>query len=771
MLRPESPACCPLPTHPPLPLISPGLSVLPRQLEGFPEYRRAMLAAIRDCPALAGWRADGTHDLGVMLIEAWAYVLDITAFYDSMVANRGYVATATDEKVMRDLMALIGYVPRPALVARVKLALEAAGEDKVVAPAGTGFRSEASDEEPPQVFELLVPADVWPQRNSWTLAPYRRDEFDGILRFLPGAGPGPGAVVAVAAGEARFAGRVSGIETAAEADGIRYQRVRFEEGDPVELAGQALAGMTADILTTRAAPTPLKSAVETVISIAGYDHVVLDTLYPQLAVGQQVVIEANGTLAPAKLELVKRIDHPQPTGDPKFTAAIPLTSISFPTVGLVTGQSGILVHIAPRRLGAPTRPAETELTLDQIRAHGVLERPVKPLGAASGSGDAIMVGALKRGEFVPGTIVTTADGSSRFEPQASPAAFAEPLVTPIRIHGNVVEAVRGETVGSETLGSGDARLGGQRFTLRKKPLSWTVDASMPLGRSPQITVRVDGIEWTYVESFYGRDAGERIYRVTMAADGAATVVFGDGVNGARLTSGVNNITASYRWGAGGTMPPGGSIRQFSRPARNLTRVVGPLAAFGGADAETAGDIRAAAPAAMLSLGRAVSVADFEAMVRSYSGIANAAVAYSWDQVRHEAGILAWIISEAADVSSPLAAFLAARSVPGLAIRVATATPITVPVFDIAIQAAAGHAAETVRTAVRTALFDPGQGLFSRRRVAISQPLFRSRLIAEIHAVPGVASVVSITTATGEMPKAMTLADGQWLDLLSHGQVL
>jgi hypothetical protein len=771
MLRPETPDCCPVPAHPPLPLIRAGLGVLPRQLEGFPEYRRAMLAAIRDYPALDGWRADGAHDLGVMLIEAWAYVLDITAFYDSIIANRGYVATATDEKAMRDLMALIGYVPRPALVARVKLALEAAGEDKIVAPAGTGFRSEAFGEEPPQVFELPAPADVWPQRNAWTLAPYRRDEFDGILRLLPGAGPGPGAIVALAAGEARFAGRVASVETAAEADGIRYQRVRFEEGDPAALAGKPLTAIKADILTTRAAPTPLKSAGEAVISIAGYDHVVLDTLYPQLAVGQQVVIEANGALAAAKIALVARIDHPQATGDPKFTASIPLTAIAFPSVGLATGQSALLVHMAPRRLGAPTRPAETELTLDQIRAFGELERPVKPLGPAPGGGDALMAGARKQGELVPGTVVPTADGGARFEPQASPTSFAEPLLTPIRIHGNVVEAVRGETVGNETIGSGDARIAGQRFTLRKKPLSWTVDPSMPLGRSPQLTVRVDGIDWSYVESFYGRRRDERIYRVTMAADGTAAILFGDGVNGARPASGVSNITASYRWGASGAMPPAGSFKQFSRPARNLTRVVGPLAAYGGADAETVEDIRAAAPASMLSLGRAVSVADFEAMVRGFSGIANAAVAYSWDEARHEAGILAWIISEAADLTQPLATFLAARSVPGLPIRVASATPVVVPVFDISVQAAAGHAAETVREAVRTALFDPEKGLFSRRRIPISQPLFRSRLLAEIHAVPGVAGVVSIATAAGEMPKAMTLSDGQWFDLLSHGRVL
>jgi hypothetical protein len=52
-------------------------------------------------------------------------------------------------------------------------------------------------------------------------------------------------------------------------------------------------------------------------------------------------------------------------------------------------------------------------------------------------------------------------------------------------------------------------------------------------------------------------------------------------------------------------------------------VRGPLACIGGADAETADDIKATGPASALTLGRAVSLLDFEAMAQRYTGVVNA----------------------------------------------------------------------------------------------------------------------------------------------------
>ena len=95
-----------------------------------------------------------------MLLEFWAYILDVTGFYDARIAERSYLATAPDAETLARIVRLVGYRPRPAMAARVLLALEADDADPVAVPAGTAFRSEPFDDEPPQVFELLDPATI-----------------------------------------------------------------------------------------------------------------------------------------------------------------------------------------------------------------------------------------------------------------------------------------------------------------------------------------------------------------------------------------------------------------------------------------------------------------------------------------------------------------------------------------------------------------------------------------------------------------------------------
>ncbi|HWP45162.1 MAG TPA: putative baseplate assembly protein, partial [Blastocatellia bacterium] len=127
---PESNACCPCDAliHPGKPEIAAGLPSLPRQLAGFAEYRLAMLRDIPLHPALSGWRARGGDDLGVMLLEMWAYVLDVLGFYDERIANETYLRTGVLRPSLRRLVELIGYRPRPALAASVVLAAIADGD-------------------------------------------------------------------------------------------------------------------------------------------------------------------------------------------------------------------------------------------------------------------------------------------------------------------------------------------------------------------------------------------------------------------------------------------------------------------------------------------------------------------------------------------------------------------------------------------------------------------------------------------------------------------
>ena len=80
--------------HPAHPVIDAGLASLPRQVASFAAFRHAMLSALPAQRPLASWRARSDQDLGVMLIEMWAYVCDAVSFYDELIANESYLRTA-----------------------------------------------------------------------------------------------------------------------------------------------------------------------------------------------------------------------------------------------------------------------------------------------------------------------------------------------------------------------------------------------------------------------------------------------------------------------------------------------------------------------------------------------------------------------------------------------------------------------------------------------------------------------------------------------------
>jgi hypothetical protein len=90
--------------HPPKLKIAAGLDTIPRQVASFAQFRRAMLAALHHHGELAAWRARDEDDLGVMLLEMWAYVCDVLAFYDEIIAHESYVRTARRRASLRKLV-------------------------------------------------------------------------------------------------------------------------------------------------------------------------------------------------------------------------------------------------------------------------------------------------------------------------------------------------------------------------------------------------------------------------------------------------------------------------------------------------------------------------------------------------------------------------------------------------------------------------------------------------------------------------------------------
>ena len=190
------------------------------------------------------------------------------------------------------------------------------------------------------------------------------------------------------------------------------------------------------------------------------------------------------------------------------------------------------------------------------------------------------------------------------------------------VNANVAAATQGAPV-TELLGSGSAATPNQQFTLKQKPLTY-VQATTPTGSQSSLQVSANGAKWTPVATLYSQKPTAQVYTTLNLPGGVAQVQFGDGVEGATLPTGQSNITENYRVGIGsaGNVLAGAITTLVDRPA-GVSGVINPTPATGGQDAQSVNDIRANAPLSVLTLGRAVSITDYQNFAASFAGIAKA----------------------------------------------------------------------------------------------------------------------------------------------------
>jgi hypothetical protein len=216
--------------------------------------------------------------------------------------------------------------------------------------------------------------------------------------------------------------------------------------------------------------------------------------------------------------------------------------------------------------------------------------------------------------------VVHADGrTTLYFTSALEQAYARSTVT---ISANVVLATHGETVSDEVLGNGDGSIPNQRFALRRVPLTYT--SAPPAGAASSLRVWVNGVRWDEAPRLFGLEPTSERYMVRIDDDGKTRIIFGDGIQGARLPTGVENVRARYRFGIGlaGLVPAKSLILMQQRPP-GIRSVVNPLPSSGAADPESRDSARANAPLAVLTFDRIVSLADFEDFARAFPGVGKA----------------------------------------------------------------------------------------------------------------------------------------------------
>ncbi|MEY2521176.1 MAG: hypothetical protein QOF24_2935 [Verrucomicrobiota bacterium] len=309
----------------------------------------------------------------------------------------------------------------------------------------------------------------------------------------------------------------------------------------------------------------------------------------------------------------------------------------------------------------------------------------------------------------------------------------------VALNANVARATHGETK-REVLGSGDAAQAFQKFVLKQAPLTY-VPAPTPAGLASTLQLRVNDVLWEESPTLYRVPPSERTYITRRSDDAKTAAQFGDGVTGARLPSGVENVTATYRVGIGlGGMVKAKQISLLLTRSLGLKEVINPLPASGAADAETRDDARENAPFTVLTLDRIVSLQDFEDYARAYPGIGKAQAIWLWQGERKVvhltiAGADGGPISTVSALYENLKLSMAGARDPGPHVSVASFVPLNFNV-QAKLLVTRGYLTDKVRAAVSSAVLSA----FSFRGRGFGQAVTKSELLAVMQGVEGVDAV-------------------------------
>ena len=306
------------------------------------------------------------------------------------------------------------------------------------------------------------------------------------------------------------------------------------------------------------------------------------------------------------------------------------------------------------------------------------------------------------------------------------------------VRGNVATAGHGETKPQKVLGSGDAKRPNPSFVLEVEGVSFIADATQPSGVRADLTVLVGDQKWQQVANLKDSGPADSAYTVRMTEEGYVQIEFGDGRHGRRLPSGTNNVKLTYRAGTGlaGNLDAG-SLAKAVRPHYLVDSVRQPLDATGGGDMEATDSLRENAPASLLTLDRAVSVADFTHLAARQSSVWQAR-AFSLDSSsRRRDGVEVVIVpaggGELGDLKSSLGSFLSAHAIPGVEVKVSRYVPVRFDLVATLRIDSSQYEPDDVLQSTRQALIDA----FSLERRKLGQDLFLSEVFQTVEETTGV----------------------------------
>jgi len=783
----------------PAPANLPELNYISYRIGDYVSFRQAVLTPLAGEETLsingqAVWRTDGVGDLAVMIAEWFAYVGDIVAFYNEQIANQDYLRTASLPQSVSNLIAVLGYRPRPAIGAWGSLAALLSpgptfGGQGITLPAGLQFQSKPTPGFTPQIFELSTATTIGlPDRLTaapppvllaevatpvWHYSPYHE-----LFEFSGGKyGVGPVIILTPDEYSLLLQGAVKTVDPGA------LLRLRARDST---LGGPWLA----TVVSSSIGPSPSGSGQQTnlTITLSGSPPASLSSAQAALESASQNAAVWSffpGAISGATVHLASLARQVRPNDWLLFTAA---SGSPGPVLAQVQSTTDV---IWDANGSSPTDPSIGESTTTTSTTSGstaVTTSPIPvlhtqitltsalPSGWNGADGVTVQFGWVSVGTLLDQPFgawtgsPTTLDGTG---PTSFPAwsnqgvilqdstglgvmatagsaggdsvtvgGLPDPvpsLQPPFLILPNLLPVTCGKTVANEVLGSGDATNPAQDFQLSQSPVTYLQPGAT---YASTIQLTVNNLPWTEVAHFFGQAADAQVFVTREDNQGKTHVAFGDGVNGARLPTGVNNVVATYRVGAGAASPPVGKLSVVAQPYPGLASVLNPVAVGGGSDPDPPDQIRRYAPQSVLAFGRAVSVFDYQALAAQTPGVTRASAVWAWNDARQRALVTVYVGDTPAAQASAQAALSAAGD-PNRPVVVIQASDVAVA-LTVTLITTPGMDVNLISANVATALTDTEAGLFGSWNMNVGQVVFDSQIEAAVLAVQGAVAITSMT---------------------------
>ena len=754
----------------------PNLAAVDYRVGDYLAFRERLLSPVLGETELLAWRPTADGDLAVQMMEWWAYIADILTFYNERIANEAYLRTAQLPESVNHLVQLLGYRPRPALGARGTLAalLSSGTRLPLRVPAGLQIQSKPGPGQAPQLFEVdKTTAAGMPDVVVADVAPSHLPLLDGDGASL------------------WLAGKVTGVKPADRLLLINSQALNTQTiadfawisvkatapmSDPLgnavtqltfaTISGAIAAGaQAADYVLLRSIQSSPLWTYSTNTAVIASDHVELAGIARGIAAGSLLLVDVadpvsfrpGGRPRPRPLPAMT----PQPVivesysesvwyanGDGATNTTTPAIGIPHATIYFTGDLNNTLpakARVTVRWSWSPVGQLAPVLTAaDYVYPGGGSALTVDPGSKAGFPLNAAAVYMEDPAGNATSTTLTPLAVAAGAPAQAKPGALSPApsagLASPIEVFFNLFPVSRGKTVPSETLGSGNPMIAGQDFVLSKSPVTYFNDPASVSGDnfSSTVAISVNGVRWKEVRSFYGQPPGAQVYLLREDDQARTHAVFGDGINGARLPTGVGNVVASYRYGAGGAAPAPETLTSVLTPTPGLKGVRNPLAPTGGAEADSPARLRALAPQSVLTFNRAVSIDDYATIAATGGGVTQAVASFAFDPLSQRPMVTLWVAGDDGAVASAAKA-LAGAGATMRNVKISRATAVVAWV-SLTYLRDERYDDAVVKAALQAALLDPDSGLLGVNVLGIGQAIYESQISAACLAVPGVTAI-------------------------------